>query len=251
MLNVSMQGTQRTITLNGLDVRYYQFGQGEPLLFLHGGRVRAITFKRTLEQLAKHYTVIAPDIPGYGASDTPKTNWSFADYGTFFDEFLGRLELHDVAVVGYSMGGGIALNLAAISKRISRLTLVDSSGLHARNKKRSPHDGQRLLFYLTHPTYYGTLATLLRDYSQFIWKHRGDRERMRHIRHTCATTDYGSALQHVSVPTLILWAKNDRAIPLAAAYEFQKRMPQAELKIVRGNHDWLLYAPLLLRQSML
>ena len=52
-------------------LNYYQVGNGPWLLFLHGSRVDALTFKKFITLLAQHYTVIAPDIPGYGASFTP------------------------------------------------------------------------------------------------------------------------------------------------------------------------------------
>ncbi|HTE22224.1 MAG TPA: alpha/beta hydrolase [Candidatus Limnocylindria bacterium] len=246
-----MKTTRHTISINGLDVAYYQFGHGTPLLFLHGGRVRALTFKRSLEQLSKRYTIIAPDIPGYGASATPKGEWSYSDYAVFFNSFLDKLELDDVTLVGYSMGGGIAFNLAAINSQVARLVLVDSSGLHAVNKRSNPHDLRRLSFYLKHPPYYSTLAVLLREYLQFIWKHRGDYSHMQHIRQSCRKTSYEKGLRKVSVPTLLVWAQDDRIIPVATANVFQKRIPKAVLKTVKGNHDWPLYKPAPLVKSIL
>src|SRR5438045_176580 len=94
--------TKQTITTNNQQVTYYKFGHGKPLLFLHGGRVRALTFRKLLQHLAQEYTVIAPDIPGYGDSETPKGVWSFTDYAAFFDAFLRDLDLEKVTVMGYS-----------------------------------------------------------------------------------------------------------------------------------------------------
>jgi pimeloyl-ACP methyl ester carboxylesterase len=241
-----MKVARNTITIDNLRVRYYQLGTGMPLLFLHGGRVRALTFKRSLEELSKHYTVIAPDIPGYGASGTPKDIWSYKDYAVFFEGFLEKLGLNDITLAGYSMGGGIAFNLAAINSRVNRLVLIDASGLHPISAKPNSHDLRRLLFYLKHPSYYAILIALTREYVKFIWKHRDDYWYIQAIRRSCRVTSYEDALRHVTVPTLLLWGRDDWIIPATNATEFQTYMPQAVIKTVEGNHDWPLYKPELL-----
>jgi pimeloyl-ACP methyl ester carboxylesterase len=251
MLYEAMDNAKQTIEINGQKLVYYRFGQGKPLLFLHGARIQALTFKNSLEQLATHYLVIAPDIPGHGGSETPKGDWSFTDYATFFSDFLKMLDLQDAIVVGYSMGGGIAFNLAAISGSITRLVLIDASGLNTTNKQRSQQDFRRLLFYFSHPRYVGILSLLLRNYLGFLWLHRGDSGHMQRIQRARSETQYDDALANIKVPTLLLWGKNDWVIPLSVAYEFKKRIPQADLKIVDGNHDWPLYMPLLLSQLMI
>jgi pimeloyl-ACP methyl ester carboxylesterase len=245
-----MEHAKRTAHINGLNITYCQFGSGVPLLFLHGGRVRARTFRRLLVLLSKKYTVIAPDIPGFGGSDTPTAAWSFADYAVFFDDFLSHLNITQATVMGYSMGGGIALNLAAMSKRTACLVLIDASGIN-RKDKGSYHDMRRLRFYLTHPSYTLAFAVLVRDYAQYIWKHRGDRAHMKRIRQTCFETSNSKALRNITVPTRLLWGSDDWIYPLTVAHEFQKRISQATLETVPGNHDWPVYNPLLISQLMI
>jgi len=74
--------------INGIELIYYESGSGKSLLFLHGGRLRALTFKKTINELSKNYHVIVPDIPGYGGSSTPKEPWSFKNYAEFFISFI-------------------------------------------------------------------------------------------------------------------------------------------------------------------
>jgi pimeloyl-ACP methyl ester carboxylesterase len=243
---------KQTYFINGQSVTIYMYGTGEPLLFLHGGRVEARTFKGLIKHLGKRYRVIAPDVPGYGSSPTPKDEWSFADYAAFFDLLLGKLDLSKVTVVGYSMGGGIALNLAANSARISNLVLIDASGLTEAQAERSRHhDGRRLWFYMTHPQYISTLGILLRDYGLFLWSHRKDYDQLRMIRIKCRQLSNDEAIRRITVPTSIIWGKDDWIYPLEVAYESQRNIPNSELHIVEGNHDWLLYTPLRLKFSML
>lgn len=240
-----------TISLNGQAVGFRRQGSGEPLLFLHGGRVRARTFKRLIKQLAERHEVVAPDIPGYGDSPTPYKEWSFVDYAAFFDVFLAKLGLNDVTVVGYSMGGGIALNLAAQSKRVKKLVLIDASGLMLSEVKTSHHDMRRLWFYATHPWYASALGVLLRDYVAFLWAHRKDYRQLQHLQSICRQTSHGEAFRSITVPTVIIWGNQDWIYPLAVAHEFQRRIPHSTLHVVPGNHDWPVYNPLLLRQNMI
>lgn len=234
-------GTKRTIIINGHQLAYYTLGHGAPLLFLHGGRVRAHTFHKTITELAKNYTVIAPDIPGYGDSETPKGIWSFTEYADLFSSLLDTLGLSAVTVMGYSMGGGIAFNLAAHSSYVNRLVLIDAAGLPLAGVKQSHHDLRRLSFYCSHPQYFSTLCTLIADFSRFTWRHRRDWRHMRTIRRRCFTTSYDTALHAINVPTDIIWGEDDWVLPLAIANTFQAHIPQAHVQIVRGNHDWLLY----------
>lgn len=239
------------LTLGGQLVSFQRRGTGKPVLFLHGGRVQARTFEKFLKILTEQYEVIAPDIPGYGSSPTPKTTWSFENYAVFFDDFLERLQLTDVTVVGYSMGGGIALNLAARSKRISKLVLVDASGLTVHGVKGSHYDIRRLWFYLSHPQYMAALFVLFRDYSAFLWSHRKDYRQLRLIRNTCRQTSYSEAFRRIIVPTSIVWGERDWIYPTPIAYEYQRRIPHSDLYFVPGNHDWLVYNPLLLKECMI
>lgn len=239
-----MNIVKRQIVLNDQKLVYHQLGQGASLLFLHGGRVRALTFRKFLRLLAEHYTVIAPDIPGYGESSTPTGTWSFTEYGSFFEDFLKALTIKHISVIGYSMGGGIALNLAAQSSRVSKLVLVDASGLSHHRRSRLYLDMQRFFFYSTHPFYLAACFTLLQSYLSYIWKHKRDYQQMRKIRQKCIEQVSDEVFGRVSAPTLLVWGKNDWIYPVSMAYGFQSRLPKAEVGIVDGNHDWLVYNPL-------
>ncbi len=56
---------ERFLVIDGIRIRYFVCGAGKSLLFLHGGGLRAMTYRRNIELLAEKYTVIAPDIPGF------------------------------------------------------------------------------------------------------------------------------------------------------------------------------------------
>jgi len=86
------------IKIAGLNLIYYELGSGKTLFF-RGGRLRALTHINILKELSKNYHVIAPDIPGYGESSTPKVSWSFKDYSIFFDKFMEKINVKEVTAL--------------------------------------------------------------------------------------------------------------------------------------------------------
>lgn len=238
-----MKICKKEINIHGQRVVYYQLGAGDPVLFLHGGRVSALTFKPFLIRLAEEYTVIAPDIPGYGQSSTPTDVWSFVEYGYFFKLFLAALGIRHSAVIGYSMGGGIALSLAAQSSSVNTLVLIDASGVGKPSKSSVTHNLERFSFYVTHPLYLPIFLTLLVDYLLFLWKHRRSLGHIRRIRNTCLTTSYEKMLSDIEAQVLILWGDDDSIYPMEMAYILQRKLQSSEVTILPGTHDWLAYNP--------
>jgi pimeloyl-ACP methyl ester carboxylesterase len=238
-----------TTRINGLTVAYHKFGSGEPLLFLHGGRTHARTYRKLLLHLSKNHTVLAPDIPGYGQSDTPSVAWSFIEYALFMDDLLKRLGIEKTTVVGHSMGGGIAAVLASTSDKVSRLILIDAAGVRGASGEGGPQDLRRLWFYGTHPQHAGSCGTLLFALVQFIWKHRLDWSATTSTRYKCFTTPYEDYLRNIQVPTQLIWGDRDWVYPLDIARAYQEQIPNSELVIVSGNHDWPIYNPLLLTNA--
>jgi pimeloyl-ACP methyl ester carboxylesterase len=227
------------ITLNGLKLIYYDLGQGKTILFLHGGRLRAVVFKKILTELSKHYRVIAPDIPGYGDSSTPPLPWSFTDYADFMFLFLKKLNLNDITVIGYSLGGGIALNLASKHKQINKLILVDSAGIEKQAISQLKIDFTRLLFYLASPQYISTFIILIIEWIFYTKKH---------LRHLNAVTNFRKYLSNSSgypanlkMPTTIIWAENDNIFPVKIAKKLSRSIHGSRIFTTPGNHDWVLY----------
>ena len=104
-------------------------GEGPPLLFLHGGDYFAQN-RGFLERLAWRWRVMIPRHPGFGGSERPDGFRSVHDLAYLYLDLLERQRLSDVAVVGSSFGGWIALEMCARSvERIGRLVLIDTLGI--------------------------------------------------------------------------------------------------------------------------
>jgi len=107
--------TAKFVDVNGIRTRYYDYGQGEPIVMLHGGsRSGANVFSRNIPGLAKRFRVLAMDRMGSGLTDNPRTD---AEAGTegqvrFVRAFIEALKLGPVHLVGHSGGGAIAFYFA-------------------------------------------------------------------------------------------------------------------------------------------
>ena len=93
--------------IQGIPIAYRRAGNGEPVLFIHGaGYTRR--WLPLYQMLSEHCDFIAPEIPGFGETPAPKWFRNFDDLSILLDEFLNRLGVDRVHLIGYSMGGWAA-----------------------------------------------------------------------------------------------------------------------------------------------
>lgn len=119
-----------TVRLHGNDVSYLRGGEGETLLLVHGIAGSCNTFEPVLEALAERYQVIAPDLLGHGQSGKPRGDYSLGAHASGLRDLMEILEVPSATIVGHSLGGGVAMQMAyQFPKRCERLVLVASGGL--------------------------------------------------------------------------------------------------------------------------
>ncbi|BBT15353.1 alpha/beta hydrolase [Metapseudomonas otitidis] len=119
---------------DGLRLHYLDVGEGEPVVFIHGsgpGASGHSNFKQNHPVFAEAgYRVIVPDLPGYGASDKPETVYSLDFFVAALRGLLDALDIQRCVLVGNSLGGAIAIQLALDEpRRVSRLVLMAPGGL--------------------------------------------------------------------------------------------------------------------------
>ncbi|MET0839363.1 MAG: alpha/beta fold hydrolase [Marmoricola sp.] len=118
------------ITIHGHERAYVKVGQGPALLLLHGLGCTHTTWLPVIQDLAKHYTVIAPDLLGHGESAKPRADYSVGGYANGMRDLLTMLNIDKVTVVGHSFGGGVAMQFAyQFPERTERMILVAPGGL--------------------------------------------------------------------------------------------------------------------------
>jgi pimeloyl-ACP methyl ester carboxylesterase len=127
----------RVATIGKLRTRYltaggpYEAGSSPALVLLHGGGESASSWRWIMPALAKCYLVLAPDLPGSGDSDLVGSDYEPGFYARFAGDFVEAMEIDKVVVIGHSLGGLAAIQMALEDqgKRVIALVLIDSAGL--------------------------------------------------------------------------------------------------------------------------
>ncbi|MBP5661874.1 MAG: alpha/beta hydrolase [Clostridia bacterium] len=118
------------IQAGGRKIRYYEEGEGENLLMIHGIGQAMYTFRRNVHALSEYCRVITVDLIGHGLSDKPDCAYTIDDFTEMLVDFIDAMELKELVLAGFSTGGIIALNLAVKHPDLIRkLVLLTPGGL--------------------------------------------------------------------------------------------------------------------------
>lgn len=233
-----------SVTVAGHRVHYYVMGPsaGPPVVLVHGLGGRSEDWRNLAPYLARAgYRVYLPDLLGYGKSERPREfSYSIADEAKIVVGFCDALELKQVDLGGWSMGGWIVQRVAAEHpERVRRLILLDSAGLFIKpnwnTELFTPITAAELAdldaLLMPHPpTVPGFVATdILRTLGKNAWViHRA----MASMMTGRDTTD--RLLAQLRMPVMIVWGEVDRITPIAEAEAIHRLIPQSQLEIIPG-----------------
>ena len=114
------------LEVGGNRPRYIKSGKGPALVLLHTLRTQLDLFETVIPELSKHFTVYALDYPGHGYSDIPSARYDAAFFTKAVEGFFEKLNLRDVTLAGVSIGGSIALIIAARrNARVARVIAIN------------------------------------------------------------------------------------------------------------------------------
>src|SRR4051794_28878083 len=117
------------IVLHGHRVSYRRSGWGPVVVLIHGITGSSLTWEEVIEPLAERYTVVAPDLLGHGESAKPRGDYSLGAYASGIRDLLGALGHSRATVVGHSLGGGVAMQMAyQFPERVDRLLVLSGRG---------------------------------------------------------------------------------------------------------------------------
>jgi pimeloyl-ACP methyl ester carboxylesterase len=233
---------RKSLTVDGCAVSYIREGRGPTLLFLHGAAGLRGT-EPFIARLAERFDVIVPDHPGFGSSEMPAWLDTIHDLAYFYLDFIQALGLRQINLVGHSLGGWIACELAVRHVADLRtLTLVASAGLRLKGVQKldtflmSPEERARHLFFdpslaeaaIAERGGEEHLDVQLKNLNTFAllaWQPR------------LHDPDLAKWMHRIKVPTLVLWGDADRVIPPPYAGEFERLIPGSRSEtIARCGH---------------
>ena len=233
----------RTVSLRGgmfkahVDVG----GAGEPLLFLHGsGGLRRGGY---LDDLAESFTVYAPEHPGFGASEGIEHIDDIIDLALYYHDLMDELGLESAHVVGHSLGGMLAAELAAICPhRVRRLVLANPVGLWRDDEPvldfftLSP---QQLLPYIVHDIEAEAVKEAFAPPETAEEQMEAMYQRLQSLstagKFLWPIPDKGlkRRIHRIQSPTLILWGESDRLVPPSYAEDFRTKIQDSQVVIMR------------------
>ena len=238
-------------TPRGCKVRVFEAGSGDPLLFVHGAG-GFLSDNRFLDELAKKYHVFAPELPGFGESTGEEQLEDMLDFTLHTWDVATALGLKKPHVVGHSMGGMIAAEMAAVAPNdVAKLVLVGAAGLWIPEHPipdlyaMLPHEYPK---YLTHDQEFGLkLLTGGLDFSnlevlaEFYIANSRRMAMAGKILFPIPNRRVSKRLYRVKAETLVLWGAEDILIPPVYGERWKALIPGARLVQIREAGHLLPY----------
>jgi pimeloyl-ACP methyl ester carboxylesterase len=230
-------GNTQTCRIADCAVNVMRGGNGPPLLFLHGAGGAGVWLP-FMAALSEQYDVIVPDHPGFGRSDTPEWLDQLSDLAYFYLDLIEALKLDRVHLIGHSLGGWIAAEIAIRStRRLRTLTLIGAAGVHVNGVPKgdifiwTPEERARNLFV--------DQRLAEQRLAQPMTEEQGDIA----IKNELATADLAWAprfhdpqlrkwLHRIDVPTLLVWGDSDKIFPKAYGEAYRGLIKGSRLEVL-------------------
>lgn len=265
-----------TVEVGGNRLRFIKTGKGPALVLLHTLRTQLDLFERVVPELSDHFTVFALDYPGHGYSDIPKARYEAAFFTRAVEGFLDRLDLHDVTLAGISIGGSLALIVAA--RRNPRVARVIAINPYDYAKGRGMARSSLFGWFVTHASLFPVIGDTVMRLRNFLimraifrggvadaesippalikemylvgnrpWHYRAFLSLLRNAASwEAATKDY----DRIDVPAFLIWGDRDWARPAEREHDRQL-IPGAQMTTLEnGGHFLALDRPRELIQSV-
>ena len=248
---------------DGRQIGWRERGEGPAVILLHGWGMSSAIFTEALEALSDRFRVLAPDLRGHGISDSG-SGYGLDDFASDLRQWIDALGLSEVRLLGWSLGGEVALTLLpSLRCRVDRLALVSTTpcftvsddwheGLPSAQVRAMARDLKR------------NLQRAMGDF--FMLQFDGEtrsRQRLKEILdfsvrnsslppldvalealETLRTSDLRHLLPEIDCPTLVMHGLLDRIVPPGAAEKLSESLPQGRLRVYEGvGHAPFLSCP--------
>ncbi len=241
---------EKSLMLGGISINYVDIGEGDPILLLHGLGADMSRWQHNIGELARGHRVIALDLPGFGSSDKPESDYGGKFYIDLLLRFVAVLGVDRFSVVGNSMGGWLSMLLAKQApKLVDKLVLVAPAfyfglptGVDTRAIVRTalPSDIDTMQRYLERVLYKSvpdeSIPGLLAAMQQ---KNRA------HVIHAIAQSLQNSQdvfierdLAKIPHTTLIVHGVGDGVVSVVNSQQLAQMLPNAHVQIMARAGHW-------------
>lgn len=233
-----------TLDIRGASVRVMSYGDGAPMVLVHGLAGSTAWWVRNVNVLSRHRAVYLIDLPGFGSMHRYAEQFSVAGSAEWLAGVLSALNLSRPALVGHSMGGLIAAMFAArYPDRVEKLILAAPAiALLHKSVLRYLVPLMRQVAYVQP----GFLPTLVRDAARagLLTLLRASRELL--------TIDIKQELANIATPSLLIFGEHDRLVPVSLATKLQSEIPGSCLSVLpRAGHIVMYDQPDLFNKAVI
>ena len=247
---------KQTIDAGGIETSYLEAGAGEPVVMLHGsgpGVSALANWQHNIGALSQRFRILAPDIVGFGATERPRD--IVYSLRTWTDHVWAFLDAHDIqkaAIIGNSLGGRIALQMATDRPgRITRMVLMGApgvgmtptEGLAALRAYQPSHDAMRDLLR----NYFAVDPTMITDelveirYQASIADGAYEAYRAMFFDSRHAGSELGiteNEVRAIATPTLLIHGREDKVVPVRVSVTMLGLLPNADLHVFSRCGHW-------------
>ena len=223
---------EKFVTINRNKIRYLEDGDSDRnLILLHGLGGYAERWSNTMPFLAKKFHLFVPDMIGYGQSDKPTADYTPEYFAKYIFDFMERLGIKETSLIGTSLGGQVVIECASTqSPTINKIILISPAGIM---RKSTP-----VLDAYTMAALYPTKEAIKNAYQMMVgpdkqvseisverFLHNMSRPNAKMVFLSTLlglknAPDIFDKLEKISVPTLLIWGKEDKLIPFEYSKQF-------------------------------
>jgi pimeloyl-ACP methyl ester carboxylesterase len=249
----------RDVGARGARIRYYEAGDGPPLLLVHGYLWSGAVWEDVFPHLSRRFRVIVPDLPGFGESEKPSpTRYAYGceAFAESLVDLVAALGVGRVSVCGHSMGGAVGIVLAAQHPDlVDKLVVVDPIVYGSRRGAAASIAALPVVGPILFKQMYGR-ATFWRFFREAVYA-GGERFPTERIERMYATFNAPAAreaayatllatldarplvasLPRVQAPTLVVWGREDRSVPVEHGRRLAREIRRARFEVFECGHS--------------
>jgi len=225
------------ISINGFKTNYQSYGEGRPLIILHGWQSNLERWTPVAEEIAKKgFRVIVPDLPGFGKSDALTIPWNTNKYINWLEGFVSEIGVKDYYLLGHSFGGALASKMAVKHVQdIKKIFLVSAACVRKKTTQKNFLKNiakiAKIFYFLP---YYSFLRKAVYKFiirkSDYVYVDGIMKETYLNI----VGEDLSFHLPFIKVPTVVIWGEKDESTPLQDGQFIAKQIKNSKLIVIPG-----------------
>jgi len=231
------------IKINNWNINYEVYGEGEPVILLHGWLTDLETMRPLTTNLVNKYKVYLVDVVGFGKSDLPSEPLCSFDFAEFLKNFIEQLNIENPVLIGHSNGGRIIINAVGRGMvNAKKIVLIDSSGI---KPKYSLKHYIKLAFFKTGKIFLNLFPNTekMKAFKERLRNNVGSSDYkaspivLKDTMKIILNEDVKDILPNIKVPTLLIWGTLDTATPISDAKIMEKLIPNCGIvEYPYGSH---------------